>query len=305
MRYIKDTLDFEIEENSVITLGKFDGLHRGHELLMSVMFDKARELNLKTVVFTFNIPPRKSVKAEEARVITTNMEKSLIFESTGLDYLIECPFVPEVRNLEPEEFIKWMVEACKVKCFVVGTDFCFGHNRAGNYEVLQKFAKKYDYQVVVLDKIQDDGRDISSTYIRDEIEKGNMVKADFLLGYPYFIQGEIVHGNQLGRTIGIPTINIYMPEEKVVPKFGVYVSKVKINNKEYPAVTNVGRKPTIEGDNPTALETHIIGFEGDVYGENAIIELLEFVRPEMKFNSVEELKNQMNQDVQVAIERNK
>ena len=301
MEYIKDTLEFEIEENTVITLGKFDGLHRGHELLMSVMFEKAKEFKLKTVAFTFSIPPRKEVSGEMARVITTNQEKSMIFERTGLDYLVECPFVPQVQKMEPEEFIKWIAESLHVKCFVIGTDWCFGHNRAGNYETLQRYSKVYGYEVVVLKKITDEGRDISSTYIREEIEQGHMSKVHNLLGYPYFIQGEVIHGNQLGRTIGIPTINVIMPKEKVIPKFGVYVSKVIMDGNEYRGVTNVGKKPTIEGDNPTALETHIIDFSRDVYGENVVVELLEFIRPEMKFSSIEELKEQMSRDVVLAM----
>lgn len=301
MEYIKDTLEFEIKESTVITLGKFDGLHRGHELLMSVMFQKAKEFGLKTVAFTFSIPPRKQVSGEKARVITTNQEKAFIFENTGLDYLLECPFVPQIQNMEPEEFIKWIVESLHVKCFVIGTDWCFGHNRAGNYETLQKYSLLYGYEVVVLEKITDEGRDISSTYIREKIELGHMAKVTDLLGYPYFIQGEVIHGNKLGRTIGIPTINIIMPEEKVIPRFGVYVSKVLINGKNYRGVTNVGRKPTIEGDNPTALETHIIDFDEEIYGENVVVELLEFIRPEMKFSSIEMLKEQMFKDIAFAV----
>ena len=298
MQYFSHTLDFTIEEPSVITLGKFDGLHRGHELLIQTMREQSRARNLKTVVFTFDIPPRASVENVDVRVITTNPEKHQILDAIGLDYLVECPFTPEVRSMEPKRFITWMVEKLSVRCFVVGKDFCFGRNRSGNYKTLETYAKELGYEVIVLDKMMEDGRDISSTFVREEIAAGHMAKANHLLGYPYFIEGVIVHGNQLGRTIGIPTINIMMPHDKVYPLFGVYASMVTIDNKKYYGVTNVGKKPTISDYNPIGIETYLIDFEEDVYGKSAKVEFMDFLRAEQRFDSVPDLQEQMKKDIE-------
>ena len=163
--------------------------------------------------------------------------------------------------------------------------------------MLLEYASKYHYEAQIVDKMQYKGRDISSTYIREEIANGNMEKADLLLGYAYFVQGEIIHGNQIGRTIGIPTINQIPPEEKLLPPFGVYVTRAEIAGKTYQAITNVGRKPTIAGDNPIGVETHLLDFAGDLYGKKAKINFLKRVRGEKKFENIAHLQEQMEQDI--------
>lgn len=300
MKYIKNTLEFKITEPSVITLGKFDGLHRGHDLLMENLLKKSRENGYRSIVFTFDIPPSQNVKRVESQVITTNEEKYEIFEKTGIDYLIECPFTKEVMCMEPEKFIAWIVRALCVKCIVVGEDFHFGHNRGGDYKLLQKNASKYGYEVVVLSKIKEDGRDISSTFIREEIMQGNIEKANHLLGYEFFLKSKVVHGKKIGRTIGIPTINMVLPKEKLLPPNGVYITRVVIGDTIYKGVTNVGCKPTIEGFHPIGVETHIIDFGQNLYDEIITIEFLQFVRAEMKFTTIDELKAQMNRDITKA-----
>ena len=189
MKYLKNTTEFYIEEPTVLSLGKFDGIHRGHELLMEHLASK-KEAGLAAVIFTFNIPPRKSVEQVEAKVLTTNEEKMHIFEQIGIDYLVECPFTREIMCMEPEDFIAKIVHQLHVKCFVVGSDFHFGHNRRGDYHMLKDLSDKYGYEVLVIDKMQEDKRDISSTFVREEIAKGNIEKANHLLGYHYFVTGE-------------------------------------------------------------------------------------------------------------------
>ena len=232
MKYIRNTVDFQIEEDTVISLGKFDGIHRGHELLMERLAEKKRE-GLKAAIFTFDIPPRRNVQHVEAKVLTTNEEKMHIFEEMGIDYLIECPFTEEVMHMEPEDFIRMLVERLHVKCIVAGEDFRFGHNRRGDYRMLQEYAGKLGYEALILKKMKEDARDISSTFVREEIAAGNIEKANHLLGYRYFVKGMVKHGNQIGRTIGIPTINLIPPEEKLLPPFGVYVSEVAIGEERY------------------------------------------------------------------------
>lgn len=300
MQYIHNTFDFKIEEDTVITLGKFDGLHRGHELLMENLLNWREKYRYKAVVFTFDIPPRQQVNGVDTRVLTTNEEKRAIFERSGVDYLIECPFTPEVMCMEPKAFIEWMVNALHARCFVIGNDFRFGHNRAGDYEVLRQYAVEFGYEVVVLDKIQEDGRDISSTYIREEIGQGHIEKANNLLGYEFFAKSMIIHGKQLGRKIGIPTINMEFPPEKLLPPNGGYVTRVLMDGVWHKGVTNVGCKPTVSDSHLIGVETHILDFSGNVYGKEAEVCFLHYIRPEQKFASIEDLQAQMERDVMTS-----
>ncbi len=296
MKYIKNTTEFYIEENTVLSLGKFDGIHRGHELLLSHMAAKKKE-GLAAAIFTFDIPPSRNVLGAASKVLTTNAEKMHIFERLGVDYLIECPFTQEIRCMEAEAFIEKIARQLRVKCMVVGEDFRFGHQRRGDYRMLLAQEKQFGYQAIVVEKMQEDERDISSTFIREEIAAGNIAKANHLLGYRYFVTGEVVHGNQFGRTMGIPTMNQLPPEEKLLPPNGVYVTETVIGEKRYRGITNVGCKPTVGEKNPIGVETHLFDFEEDVYGRIVTVEFLASVRSERRFSSVEELKSQMQRDI--------
>ena len=207
MEYISKTLDFHVKEPSVISFGKFDGLHRGHEFLMEKQIEQSNLHGYKRIIFTFDIPPKSEVLGVESKVIITNDEKEYVFDKSGIDYLIECPFVPQVMTMEADAFVRWIVKSLNVKCIIVGDDFRFGHNRAGDHKLLSAMAGELGYDLIVVDKIKDGDRDISSTYIREEIAAGHIKKANELLGYPFFIKGRVVHGRALGRTIGIPTVN--------------------------------------------------------------------------------------------------
>lgn len=297
MEYIRDIVDFYITEPTVISLGKFDGIHRGHECLMEYLAAKKKQ-GLKTVVFTFDIPPRQQTKKRtNAKVLTTNEEKMQLFKEIGIDYLMECPFTPEFMQMEPEAFIDMLVKKFQVKCMVVGTDFHFGHNRRGDYVMLKELAPKYGYEVEVVEKVKEDGRDISSTFVREQISDGQIEKANHLLGYCYFVQGKVVHGKEIGRTLEIPTVNLIPPEEKLLPPFGVYVTRTTVDGKVYGGITNVGCKPTIEGKNPIGVETHLFDFNREIYGSTIKVEFLVPVRKEMKFDSLENLKAQMQKDI--------
>ena len=299
MKYFKNTTEFQVTEPTVISLGKFDGIHRGHELLMEQLAKKKKD-GLKTAIFTFDIPPKKNVEHVEAKVLTTNEEKMHIFEELGIDYLVECPFTKEIMCMEPEDFIRMLVEKLSVKCIVAGEDFHFGHNRRGDYEMLRKYAGEYGYEAIILKKMKEDARDISSTFVREEIAAGNIEKANHLLGYHYFVKGVVKHGNRIGRTIGIPTVNLLPPEEKLLPPFGVYVTEVLIDGKRYRGVTNVGCKPTIEGKNPVGVETHLLEFREDVYDQVVTVEFIHRLREERKFENIEALKEQMQKDIAFA-----
>lgn len=300
MEYIRHSMTFEIQEPTVLSLGKFDGLHRGHELLLEYMAKKKQEHpELKAVVFTFDIPPREQVQNISAQVLTTRFEKEQLFQNMGIDYVIECPFTREIMCMEPEEFIRRIASDLHVKYMVVGTDFRFGYKRRGDYRMLMEYADQYGYCVEVLDKIQENGRDISSTFVREEIASGNIEKANELLGYAFFVEGRVLHGRKIGKAVlGIPTINLIPPPDKLLPPFGVYVTETVWKGQHYPGITNVGCKPTIQGDNPVGVETHLFDFTEDLYGEEVQIRFLKHVRKEQKFETLDALMAQMELDIQ-------
>lgn len=300
MKYICKTLDFKIKEPTVISFGKFDGLHRGHELLVQWMKQLKKEKDLKSVAFTFDIPPKTHLLSLEQKSLTTKKEKLYIFAQSGVDYLVECPFVDEVRQMQAEEFIAWIVKSLHVKQIVVGTDFRYGYQRKGDYLLLQRLEKKYGYQTVVVDKLKEDGKDVSSTYIRNLLCEGNLQKANRLLGYPFFMRGEVVHGQALGRTIGIPTLNMIPSEDKMLPPNGVYITRVKMDEKNYCGVTNIGCRPTVSDTKQISVETYVIDFSEQIYGKTVSVEFLSFLREERKFEHLSELKSQMEKDIDAA-----
>ena len=291
---------FHIDEPTALTIGKFDGLHRGHEELLSHLLEKQNE-DLKSVVFTFDIPPKKLTEGDGQRLLSTNSEKQLLFAERGIDYLVRCPFTPEVMCMEPEDFVDWIVTNLHVKRIVVGEDCRFGHNRRGDHKLLARLAGHYGYELKVVRKLKFEGRDISSTYIREEIKKGNMEIATQMLGHPYSIDGTVETGNQIGRTIGIPTANIEAEPVKLLPPFGVYAATIDIHGERYYGIANIGRKPTIkpkEGDrNPIGVEMHILNFHEDIYREPVRISFYVYERPEIKFDSISDLKAQIKKDI--------
>lgn len=299
MKQILNTKDFCLE-SSAVCLGKFDGIHKGHRLLIEEI-RKYKKEKLSAVVFTFALHPSTLFSKEEIKLIDTREEKIEKLEKLGVDVLVSYPFTRETAAMEPEEFIREvLVKQLGSKVIVVGKDFHFGYQRTGNVTTLENYAEEYGYKVVSMEKIQDDHQVISSTRIRQEIKSGNMEKVTRLLGEPYTIVGEVVHGKQLGRTIGMPTINQDVPEQKIIPPKGVYVSRVYLPEGEYRGITNVGNKPTVSGEQKLGVETHIIDYSGDLYGKKVKVCLYEFVRAEQKFASVEELKAQMHRDMEYA-----
>lgn len=299
MKYITGTLDFTLNKRSVITLGKFDGLHRGHDKLINRILEIGKD-GFQTVIFTFDVSPAARLKDPGFRTILTNQERLELARIKQVDCLLECPFVPEIMNMKAEDFIKEvLVNQLKAAYIVVGPDFHFGHGRSGNPQMLAELGKQYHYQVEILDKVLDEEREISSSFIREEILAGNMEKANELLGYPYFIYSKVIHGKKLGRTIGMPTINQIPEAYKLLPPFGVYASKTYVGGQVYESVSNIGVKPTV-GDYRPGVETYLFDCDKNLYGLDAKVELYHYQRPEIKFASVLELKKQLQQDQQLA-----
>ncbi len=298
MRYYNKLEDIIQEKNTVITLGKFDGIHRGHQKLLNEVHRLSHEKDLQTVLFTFDVSPQTRIGKRDYCVIVTNSEKKELVEKFGIDIMIECPFTDQVRNMEAEAFVEdILVNRLKAKALVIGDDFGFGKGRKGTPEFLKAGEKKYGYTVDIIEKEKDGDRDISSTYVREELIKGDIEKANELLGYRFFVEGEIIHGMHIGTGLGFPTINIVPDKEKILPPNGVYATITEVEGREYHSITNIGVKPTVDGKT-LGVETFIYDFEGSLYGKKAYIKLLKFIRNEKKFASIDELKKQVDKDIE-------
>ena len=299
MRYITNTLDFQLEKRSVVTLGKFDGLHRGHDKLITRTLELGKK-GYDTVVFTFDVSPLVKLGTRITRTLLTNEERKVLLERKRIDCLIECPFVPELIQMEPEDFMREVLAVqLRAAYVIVGPDFHFGYKRKGTPELLKKLGHRYGFEVEILDKEMEEEREISSTWIRETLREGRIEKVNHLLGYPYFVKGKVVHGRQLGRTWGLPTINQIHENGKLLPPFGVYASKTYINGEEFYGISNIGVKPTVEV--PFAgVETYLFECNENLYGKEAWVEFYHFVRPECKFDSVEELREQIQRDAQAG-----
>lgn len=301
MEYITGTKDFKFE-NTAITLGKFDGLHKGHKKLMDSLKEEKRN-GLTSVVFTFDITPRKLIVGEEPGYLLTKEERRIFHELNGIDVLIEYPFDRETALMEPERFVsEVLVEKLSVRKIVCGTDFKFGYKREGDIHLLSKLGEKYGYETIVLNKEKFDLKEISSTAIKEELLKGNIETVNKMLGYPFTVIGEVVHGNQLGRTMGSPTLNLLPPADKLLPPNGVYSTKTIIDGRTYSGITNIGYKPTVSNGLIRGVETHLFDFEEDLYGKIVEVQFYKFVREEIKFDTVEDLKEQILKDIKACKE---
>lgn len=297
MEIIVNTLDFEIEGRTAIAIGKFDGIHVGHRKLLTEITD-AKKDGLLACVFTFDPPASVFFGGGCQGELTTREEKRQIFEQLGVDVLVEFPLNRETAATSPEQFVlEYLHERLHAGLVVAGTDLSFGAGGRGNTALLQVMGKQLDMDVKTIDKVRMEGREVSSTYIRELLLRGDMPMVTRLLGAPYRVCGKIVHGNHIGHTIGFPTANIVVDREKLMPPYGVYFTKAFCNGRVWPAISNVGVKPTVEAGARCGVETHLYGFGEDIYGEELTVELVQFVRPERKFDGLTDLIAQLEKDV--------
>ncbi len=299
MRYISNTTEFHIEGPCAVTLGKFDGLHKGHQKLLQEILRLQKEGNTGVV---FEIAP------EDRPSLFVPQEKRDMLEAYGIDCMIHCPYIPEILGMEPETFLSSVLhDALHAKYVVVGSDFRFGHDRKGDVEFLGKMQEKYGYTLIVIPKECYEEREISSTYIREALAGADMPLVKELMGFYYPVEGTVMHGQRLGHQIGMPTINIQPETYKLLPPPGVYYSDVLIKEDgsepnlesiSCNGITDIGYKPTVDG-NFLGAETYLygIGEDVDLYGRNVRISLREFRRQEIRFSSVDELKAQMERDI--------
>lgn len=288
MKIIRHTTEFQTAEETAVTLGKFDGLHQGHRLLINRILKKKRE-GLASLIFTFDFGERPALTLPE--------ERRELLRRDHLDYLVECPFVPAISHMEPEDFVrKILKERLHAKYLAVGTDFRFGYQRRGDYHLLQEMSTSCGFRVEVVEKACWQGREISSTYIREELEKGHMELVNQLLGYAYSVTGEVLHGRQIGRTLGMPTTNLLPKEHKLLPPNGVYATRTVIAGEVFEGVTNIGYKPTVGGETRKGVETYLFDLDRNLYGETIQVQFYGYERPERRFSGLEALKAQIESD---------
>jgi len=287
---------------TAVVLGNFDGIHKGHMLLIEKAKEIAKEEGVKTAIFTFFPHPSYVLTGKmPVDLIYTNKEKEEIMEKAGIDYYIEFPFNKTTAAITYKEFIEDIVlTKLNAQVVIIGADYRFGSKKQGDYKTLVEYSELYDFDVIVAHKLKIDNKAISSTWIREELKNGNIEMANKLMGRPFIISGKIVTGRQIGRNIGIPTANIIPDHTKILPPLGVYISKVMVEKREYYGITNIGKNPTILDDKNIKIETHIIDFDKEIYGEEMTISLYKSLRPEIKFDSLEKLKNQIEKDIEVT-----
>lgn len=303
MKLFHSINDFHSTKKTILTLGTFDGVHIGHKKILERITQNTEDGKYESLVLTFFPHPRMVLQEKsEIKLLNTISEKTKLLEATRIENLIIHPFDENFSRLTAEEFVhSILVDQFQIHKIIIGHDHRFGRNRTANIDHLIAFGTEYGFEVeqITAQEIQDVS--VSSTKIRNALNEGNMTLANDYLDYEYFLTGEVVKGKQLGRTIGFPTANIQINEEyKLIPKNGVYVVRALIDNQEVFGMMNIGFNPTVNGQKQT-IEVNLFDFDTDIYGKKIEVSLLQYLRDEQKFGSVDLLKTQLNQDKQNAL----
>ncbi len=282
----------DFEKEAALCIGKFDGFHRGHRLLL----DEALKTDGAVTVLTFAFNHTLTIDSAE--------EKRRLAKKLKVGYYVEIQAGQDFFSLTPEQFVSTIVrDRFHARHVIVGEDFRFGHERAGDITTLRKMSGKYGYELHAIPKIQEGGEDISSSRIRNCISNGRMEEAELLLGRAYRIEGVVTRGNQVGREIGVPTANIYPDSGKILPPYGVYAVRVQTGDHTSQGIANLGVKPTVGDSNPTGLEVHVFNENCDLYDRRISVFLTSYLREERKFETMEELQEQIELDMREAKRR--
>ncbi|MGA1622473.1 MAG: bifunctional riboflavin kinase/FAD synthetase [Synechocystis sp.] len=306
MRIISTTNDPELstavtaDQSVAIALGNFDGVHRGHQWVLEQVVTFARQAQpaLQPAVVSFSPHPRTFFTGQPQPLLTPLPEKIEQLEALGIEQLILLPFTQALATLSPQQFVETiLVKQLRAKFISVGEDFRFGYQRQGTVTDLKALGQQWGLTVAIADLIQTEQARISSSQIRQALLTGKLERANDLLGRPYALVGTVVTGQQLGRTLGFPTANLALPEDKLWPQFGVYAGWVTLGAIAEPiaAVINLGDRPTVNGKEPSA-EVHLLNWSGNLYGQSLQVQLHHFLRPEQKFANLEQLKSQIEAD---------
>ena len=304
MRVYYNIDEFQKVDCPVLTTGTFDGVHLGHKRILSRLSEISERSNGESVLLTFNPHPRMVLFPDDTgiQLLTTQKEKIQRLEEAGIDHLIVHPFTKEFSRLSSVEFVRdLLVNKMGTKKLVIGYNHQFGRNREGTLEHLREYGPVYGFDVEEIPAKEIDNVNISSTKIRNALFEGNVTIANSFLGYSYSLEGVVVKGKEIGRTIGFPTANIKIQEnEKLIPKDGVYATKAEVNGKRYNGMLNIGFNPTIDkeeaDDVHNTIEINLFDFDDDIYDSEIKVELIERIRDERKFEDLDELKNQLVMD---------
>ncbi len=283
---------------TAIALGYFDGVHLGHRAVISSAHSRKQE-GLATCVFSFAVTTQNPQSGKGRLNITTDSLKLEQMQRLGVDYYI-VPDFSEFMGMTAQEFVQLLVTRLGAREIYCGANFRFGKGASGDVTLLRQLCESLGTQVVLVPDVQKDGEPVSSSRIRALLAQGDVGKAGEMLGRPYSFDFVVTQGRRLGRSIGAPTINQYFEPHLLVPRYGVYASFVCIDNKRLPAVTNIGVRPTVDANSPPLSETCILDFEGDLYGKRVEVHLVRYLRPELRFDSVDALKDAVGQDIQMV-----
>ncbi|MBQ2823619.1 MAG: riboflavin biosynthesis protein RibF [Oscillospiraceae bacterium] len=292
------------ENSTAVAMGLFDGVHFGHRSVIKRAVEIAEEnIGIAPAVFTFETASVTSKGDNGVEYLLSRELKHELIGRLGVKYIYSPDFM-NFKNLTAEEFVELVLcDKLMARYVICGEDFRFGKNASGNVEILDKLCRKRGITVIIVPPVtEDSGVRISSTMIRNLVKEGRISEANKLMGARFQFRLPVMYGHQIGRTLDFPTINQYLKKRQVMPKYGVYASVAEFMGRVYPAVTNIGMKPTVANTEVPVAESYIVGFDGDLYGETVKISLIDFIRPEVKFDSLEQLKNQIAQDVKKATE---
>lgn len=284
----------------VATIGKFDGVHLGHQLILDQLKAKAEERNLPALAIIIEPHPEEFFAADPKQCparLSLIDEKLELIESFGIDYACVLRFDKQLSQLSAEAYVRdILVDGLGIAAFIIGDDFRFGHQRGGDFALLQREGAELGFEVIESATYEHNGERISSTYVRECLEAGDFALVEQLLGRPFTLRGEVIKGQQLGSKIGFPTCNID-PERSNMPVLGVYACEVKLNGELRPAAVNVGFRPTVQAKGGALVEAHLLDYEGDLYGQTLEILFRAKVRDEMKFDSIDALSRQLGEDI--------
>ncbi|PLK43775.1 bifunctional riboflavin kinase/FAD synthetase [Emticicia sp. TH156] len=305
MKVYYNLSDFTPLANAVVTSGTFDGVHLGHQKILQILRESTAASGGESVVLTFWPHPRMVVSQDSQglKLLSTIDEKIELLEQQGVNHLLIVPFTREFSELSSEEYVQnILLDTIGTKKLVIGYDHRFGRNREGGFEYLEAHARRFGLELEEIPRQEIDNLVISSTQIRESLQNGQIKAANELLGRPYTFSGIVVKGRQLGRTIGFPTANVQVAESyKLIPANGVYAVKALVRGQWLNGIMNIGNRPTVDGIGRTQ-EVYILDFSDDIYGENITVELVDYIRPERKFNGLDELKSQITKDKETGIQ---
>jgi riboflavin biosynthesis protein ribF len=302
VREITDITTFTTQQPTVLTIGTFDGVHLGHQKIVERVVTTARQEGLLATVFTFFPHPRMVVQHDKGlKLIHTSEEKKQLLQQLGVDLLVVQPFNEAFAQLSAEEFVSTiLVQRLNVKKVIIGYDHRFGRNRTANIDDMRLFGEKYGFAVEEISVQEVDEVSVSSTKIREALNKGDVTTAEHYLGTPYSLTGTVVHGLKLGRTLGYPTANIQVTEDyKLIPKDGVYAVYSYIGSRKVYGMMSIGKNPTIEGKG-ASIEVYFFDFNGNLYDQKLTIEFVQYLREEQKFATIDLLKKQLQDDETAA-----